>query len=77
MARKHPKFGQKVRGIYASVDNPYRDGYFVEVVRRTGRMNPGVWYRLTDAHGRFWEYKDDSVILLTDTLGDPGGHNEG
>ena len=62
----HPKFGQRIRGVWASVDNPIRDGYFVEVVRRTGRLNPGVFYRITDGKGRFWEYNAADTVLLDD-----------
>jgi hypothetical protein len=60
----HPKFGDRMRGIYASEGNPIRDGIFVETVRRTGRMNAGTFYRLTDGRGRFWEYPSDSVVPL-------------
>lgn len=62
----HPRFGQRIRGIWASVDNPIRDGYFVEVIRRTARLNPGTFYRITDRKGRFWEYKAEDTVLLDD-----------
>lgn len=63
--RKHPRFGQWVRGDFAAEGNPLRDGIFVEVVRRGhGRMNPGVWYRLTDGHGEFWEYDAKHTTTL-------------
>lgn len=58
-----PNFGKWMRGIHASPDNPHRDGMFVETIRRrSGRMNSGVYYRLTDGKGRFWEYPRASVI---------------
>ena len=59
-----PKFGDRVRGIYASESNPERDGFFVEVVRRTGKMNAGTFYRLTDGKGRFWHYPARSTVIL-------------
>lgn len=60
-----PKFGQWFRGIHASENNPHRDGRFVEVIHRSGRvMNPGTFYRLTDGKGGFWEYPKDSVIPI-------------
>jgi len=54
---KEPKFGDWIRGIYASKENPIRDGMYVETKRRTGRSNPGKFYRLTDGKGKFWEFE--------------------
>lgn len=54
--QKHPKFGDRIRGIYAGESNPQRDGYFVRVIRRTGRMNHGTYYECTDGNGNFWQY---------------------
>ena len=56
-----PKFGEWLRGIYASESNPQRDGMYVRTIRRTGRMNPGTFYELTDGNGRFWQYPAQSV----------------
>lgn len=61
---KHPKFGQKVCGIYGSDDNPTKCGKFFETIVRRGRLNPGVYYRLTDGEGKFWEYPADAVELI-------------
>ena len=63
MSRK-PKFGDRIRGIYASEQNPERDGFYVETIRCTGRLNNGTHYRCTDGHGHFWEYPVDSTELL-------------
>lgn len=52
-----PQFGEWFTGIWASPGNPHRHGMYVETIRRSGRMNPGVHYRLTDGKGSFWEYK--------------------
>jgi hypothetical protein len=60
-----PRFGDWVRGIYASETNPIRDGMYVETIRRTGRTNPGKWYRLTDGKGKFWEFEAKSTIMLS------------
>jgi hypothetical protein len=59
-----PKFGEWLRGIYASERNPYRDGIYVRTIRRTGRCNPGTYFELTDGNGNFWQYPRDSVIRL-------------
>lgn len=59
--RKHPRFGDRIRGIYAGETNPQREGTFVEVVRRKGLMNSGVFYRLTDERGTFWLYPAENT----------------
>lgn len=59
-----PKFGDWMRGIYASEKNPLRDGMFVRTIRRTGRCNPGTYYELTDGKGRFWQYPRESAVML-------------
>lgn len=50
-----PAFGATVTNHLASVENPRRRGYFVRAGRRTGRLNPGVWWELTDGRGDFWQ----------------------
>ena len=62
--RRCPKFGEWMRGIYASESNPQRDGMYVETIVRTGRMNKGAFYRLTDGKGNFWEYPVESTIYI-------------
>jgi len=64
---RRPKFGDKVIGIYASENNPLKEGIFVEEKRRIGRMNPGVFYRVTDGRGNFWEYQDKSTKIIQNT----------
>lgn len=64
MAGRKPRFGDWLRGIYASATNPHRDGMFVEVIRRQGRLNPGVYYRCTDGKGNFWEYPRENVVPI-------------
>lgn len=56
-----PKFGEWLRGIYASESNPRRDGMYVRTIHRKGRMNPGKFYELTDGNGAFWMYPAQSV----------------
>ena len=50
-----PTFGDWFTGIYASDDNPIKHGMYVRTIRRTGRMNRGTHYELTDGKGAFWE----------------------
>ena len=62
---RKPAFGEPMRGIWASESNPTRDGYYVETIRRTGRFNPGTFYRMTDRKGKFWMYPAGSTVFLT------------
>ncbi len=59
-----PKFGATVTNHFASEDNPTRVGIFVRSGRRNGRMNPGVWWELTDGRGKFWQVSPDAHHLL-------------
>lgn len=61
-----PKFGDWMRGIHAAESNPHRDGMFVEVIKRAGRVNRGTFYRLTDGRGKFWLYPVGAVVLVSD-----------
>ena len=65
-ASRNPKFGEWMRGIYASKNNPIRDGMYVRTIRRQGRLNKGVPYQLTDGEGKFWEYPRESTIFLSE-----------
>jgi hypothetical protein len=60
-----PRFGEMMRGVWAGRINPQRDGMFVRTVRRTGRMNPGVWHELTNGKGDFWQYEARNTVFLT------------
>lgn len=60
-----PRFGEWMRGVWASVSNPHRDGMFVRTERRTGRLNPGTWHELTDGKGDFWSYPAENTVFLT------------
>lgn len=51
----NPQFGQVLRMIYASDDNPHKYGFYVETIVRRGKLNPGVCYRMTNGKGDFWE----------------------
>lgn len=59
-----PEFGERLRGIYAGEGNPHREGFYVRTVRRTGRLNPGKFYELTDKKGHFWQYPASAVVFL-------------
>jgi hypothetical protein len=62
-----PVFGvSRFRGVYASEDNPIRDGIYVETIRRRGKLDAGTFYRLTDGRGRFWEFPVALVAPLPD-----------
>ena len=64
MPKANPKFGEWMRGIWASENNPHRDGMYVETKVRKGFVNPGRYYRLTDGHGSFWEYEANDTVFL-------------
>ena len=50
-----PQFGDVVENLMASERNPLRVGRFVRVVdRRRRRMNPGLFWEVTDGKGEFW-----------------------
>lgn len=77
--RRSPIFGvTKLRNPYVSETNPQRDGVYVETIRRTGRLNPGTYYRLTDGNGKFWEIPAKTALLVEETtrvgyMGDVNG----
>ena len=80
LALPEPKFGEWLRGIYASESNPHRDGMYVRTIRRTGRLNPGVHYEVTDGNGLFWQYPAQSVERLDRQVAAAlrmGGYREG
>lgn len=58
-----PKFGDVIENGYASVENPHCTGIFVRTGHRTGRMNPGKYYELTDGKGNFWQLRAASDKL--------------
>lgn len=60
-----PRFGEWMRGVWASASNPHRDGMFVRTERRTGRLNPGTYHELTDGKGEFWSIQAKSTVFLT------------
>lgn len=59
-----PVFGEWMRGIWASDQNPQRDGMYVKTIRRSGRFNPGTFYELTNGRGSFWTYPDASTVFI-------------
>jgi hypothetical protein len=73
-SNRKPKFGDRMRSIYASERNPRREGIYVETIRVPhGRMNPGVWYRLTDGRGDFWETPANSAVFVDGSEPKGGG----
>jgi hypothetical protein len=72
---RKPKFGEWMRGVWASERNPQRDGMYVKTVRRTGRLNPGTWFELTDGKGTFYQYLSSETVFIDQpplTLTDEG-----
>jgi hypothetical protein len=63
-AGRKPQFGDKMRNLVAGETNPRRDGYFVKEKRVTGRMNPGLWYTMTDRKGNFWDSCPKGLIFI-------------
>ena len=61
-----PTFGDWFTGIYASDDNPTKHGMYVRTIRRTGRMNNGTFYELTDGKGEFWQSSVENCEPRTD-----------
>ena len=52
---RSPRFGDIIENGWASEENPTRVGLFVREGRRTGRMNAGRYFEVTDGKGKFWE----------------------
>jgi hypothetical protein len=64
-----PKFGDPVINLDASEENPTRYGFFVRVVRRTGRLNPGTWWEcITPSYNanETWLHKPGGMAPSTD-----------
>ena len=59
-----PRFSDVIKGIHASDSNPQQYGYYVETIKRTGRMNNGSFYRCTDGNGKFWEYPVSATKVI-------------
>ncbi len=62
------KFGDVVENGWASENNPTRVGFFVRAGKRTGRMNAGKFWEITDGKGKFWELMPtgDHKITVTE-----------
>lgn len=65
MSSESPLFAEWVENTMASESNPTRRGRFVRVVRRTGRLNPGVWWEMTDGHGSFWQVRPENCRVAS------------
>lgn len=66
-AGRKPQFGDEMLNPWAGEGNPTRVGVFVSEYRRTGRCNPGHFYKLTDKKGRFWDTWSHNCVF-TDHL---------
>lgn len=68
-----PKFGDWMKNTSASESNPIRFGMFVEVITRTGRVNRGKFFRLTNGKGEFWMVPPDACELVDRDSAEIGG----
>ncbi len=66
-AGRTPNFGDEMLNPWAGEGNPTRVGVFVSEYRRSGRCNPGHFYKLTDKKGRFWDTWSHNCVF-TDHL---------
>ncbi|MFP5513276.1 MAG: hypothetical protein ACLGJC_09370, partial [Alphaproteobacteria bacterium] len=55
------KFGDRIEMIAASHDNPHKFGFFIRRIHRSGRMNPGAFFEVTDGNGEVWFTPPDNV----------------
>lgn len=60
-----PRFGDIIENGWASEANHTHVGFFVREGRRTGRMNAGRYFEVTDGAGRFWELPVDRDHKIT------------
>lgn len=62
-----PRFGDLICNGWASENNPTRVGAFVRRGVRTGNLNRGPYWELTDGKGKFWELseKSDRLTLVS------------
>lgn len=49
-----PYFGESLVNQSASTNNPRRVAFYVRTVCRSGRLNPGTFYEMTNKEGEFW-----------------------
>jgi len=83
MGKLSPSFGDVVENGYASEDNPTRRGFFVRAFKRTGRMNPGLTWEITDKLGKFWEIQPAiigerlTVVPAARSEAQPSGYDGG
>jgi hypothetical protein len=56
------KFGDKVKMVFSSADNPRRTAFFV---RATGRKNGPLSFEVTDGEGHFWGTSPRSTVIAS------------
>lgn len=59
-AGRKPMFGDRMRNLWASEQNPTRDGIFVQAIRR----NHANLYRMTDGKGKFWDVFTSGMVFV-------------
>lgn len=68
-AGRQPQFADHMRNPWAGEGNPSKDGYFVQAKRVTGKFNAGLWYRMTDRKGKFWEINGQTAMFIEHLTG--------
>jgi hypothetical protein len=63
--RPAARFGDIIENGWASLTNPTRQGFFVREFHRSGKMNPGRTWEVTDGNGLFWELKPTGDHKIT------------
>jgi hypothetical protein len=66
-ALPRPRFGDIIENGWASEGNPTRTGLFVREGVRTGRLNRGRYWQVTDGKGKFWELAPTGEHRITVT----------
>lgn len=66
----HPKFLDIIENGWASESNPRKYGYYLKTIHRSGRLNPGKYFTLTNGKGDFWETNASSKMKIVGSFGD-------
>lgn len=67
---RKPEFGDLLMNPWAGERNPTRTGVFVSEYRRSGRFNPGHFYKMTDKSGKFWDNWSYNCVFVDHLTGD-------
>jgi len=67
---RKPEFGDALLNPWAGEGNPHRIGYYISQFRRSGRCNPGHFYKLTDKKGHLWDSWSHNLVFVDHLKGD-------